>query len=92
MVKMVKIFNLKKFGVCLEKVWSKWSRFAKQKYDRESLGQSWSKWSTFSISKSVGFSLRRYGPNGQDVQNKNMTENLWGSHGQNGQDFPSEKV
>ena len=25
-------------GVCLEKVWSKWSRFAKQKYDKESVG------------------------------------------------------
>ena len=34
MVKMVKIFHQKKYGVCLEKVWSKWSRFAKQKCDR----------------------------------------------------------
>ena len=40
----------------------------------------------------MGFALRRYGPNGQDLQTKNMTENLWDSHGQNGQDFQSEKV
>ena len=40
----------------------------------------------------MGFALRRYGPNGQDLQSENMTENLWDSHGQNGQDFPSEKL
>ena len=40
----------------------------------------------------MGFALIRYGPNGQDLQTKNMTENLWDSHGQNGQDFPTEKV
>ena len=148
---MVKIFHLKKCGVFLEKVWSKWSRFANQKYDRESVAQSWSKWSRFSIWKSLGFAMRRYGPNGQDLQSvnltdnsgtvmvqmviickakiwqricgtvmvkmvkifhrkkyrvclekvwskwsrmqtKNVTESLWDSHGQNGQDFPSEKL
>ena len=88
MVKMVKIFHLKKCELCLEKVWSKWSRFANQKCDRESVGQSWSKWSRFSIGNSMGFALRMYGPNGLDLQTKNMTENLWDSHGQNGQDFP----
>ena len=57
-VKMVKIFHLKNCEVWLEKVWSKRSRFANQKYDRESVGQSWSKWSRFSILKSVRFALR----------------------------------
>ena len=89
---MVKILHLKNCGVWLEKLWSKWSRFENQKYDRESVGQSWSKWSGFSIWKSMGSALRKYGPNGQDLQSKNVTESLWDSHGQNGQYFPSEQV
>ena len=32
----------------------------------------------------MGFTLRRYGPNGQDLQSKNLTDNLWDSHGPNG--------
>ena len=31
-------------------------------------------------------------PNGQDFQSKNVTDSQWDSHGQNGQDFPSETV
>ena len=40
----------------------------------------------------MGFALRRYGPNGQDLQTKNVTDSKWDSHGQNGQDFPLETV
>ena len=39
----------------------------------------------------MGFALRKYGPNGQDLQSKNMTESLWDSHGQNGQEFHLKK-